>query len=216
MTLDIPSEPITGKELASFLGVGPQQVTRWKKEEGCPSQGKKYNLLEVCRWVLANKSHQSKARIAASSILNVEDIPRQGSGISDGLELKIKDSDLGLDEALQRLRFAEVKTHQLWQQALAKKDPDVTAYFRAWQNSLELLRKAEASLLDVLKERRELLPTSEVKTWLAKKIEMTKGRLLEIPAKVAPMTEDMEWPEVQKLLQQEIYEALEYLANDKR
>nr|WP_320050742.1 hypothetical protein [uncultured Desulfuromonas sp.] len=205
---------LTGKELAEKLCVSDCQVSRWYKNEGCPKTRRRYDLVAVCQWILATKSPQSKVRYTAKKILSDLSVS-QPQSVPPAEETEEENGPEGLQAALERLRTAEVKAHSKWQAAFSRKDPDTENYFRVWQNSIELLRKSEASLLDVLKERRELLPASEVKAWLAKRIEMAKGRLLEIPAKVAPMTEDLEWPDVQKLLQQEIYEALEYLASSK-
>jgi len=195
------NENLTAKELSEALGVGIAMITRWVKEENCPREGKKYNLHEVCKWILANKP-RSKCRPIARNILGLKtQKTKPGEKAED-------QQQLGLEAALERLRNAEAKAHAKWESAFNVDDPDSGTYFRSWQQSLELLRKAEASLLELLRERRELLPTGEVKQWMGRQIETAKGRLLEIPAKVAPLAEGMEWAELQQLLETEIREAL--------
>ncbi len=200
---------LTGKQLAEQLGISTGQVTRWKKEEGCPTDGQRYELVAVCKWILATKRPQSKVRTLAKKIL-----ADQGAAAPPAREKREKPSVVGLQAALERLRAAEVKAHDKWEAAFDRDDPDAGNYFRSWNSGLELLRKSEASLLEVLKERRELLPASEVKAWMAKQIEQAKGRLLEIPPKIAPTVEGMTWGQVQQILDEEIREALKYVADD--
>jgi hypothetical protein len=201
-------ENLSTRELSEALGVGIAMITRWVKEEGCPRDGTQYNLLQVCEWILANKP-RSKCRPLARNYLGLD---KQKAAPPKPAE-KIEDQKLGLEAALERLRNAEAKAHAKWESAFDVDDPDSGNYFRSWQQSLELLRKAEASLLEVLKERRELLPAGEVKAWLARNIEAAKGRLLEIPPKVAPTVEGMDWTQVQQLLEDEIQEALKNVAS---
>lgn len=198
------NENLTARELSEALGVGIAMITRWVKEENCPREGKEYNLHAVCKWILANKP-RSKCRPIARNILGLE-IQKAKPPRPEGKPEDQK--QLGLEAALDRLRNAEAKAHDKWEGAFDVDDPDSGNYFRSWQQSLELLRKAEASLLELLRERRELLPTGEVKQWMGRQIETAKGRLLEIPAKVAPLAEGMEWAELQQLLETEIREAL--------
>jgi hypothetical protein len=121
--------------------------------------------------------------------------------------------EIGLEAALERLRHAEQATFNKWQQSFNAGMKEAPLFFKDWQTALDLLRKAEKNLTDHLTQRRDLLPALEVKTWLARKIEATKSTLLDMPGKVSPELEGMEWPEIQKRLTEEIRDALGKLQN---
>ena len=108
----------------------------------------------------------------------------------------------GLEGGLFRLRHAEQHTYNNWMESGSAGD------FKAWQQALDLLRKAEDNLLTVLEKRRELLPAPEVKEHLGRMIESTKAALLDMPARVAPSLDGLPWTEIQKKLETEIREAL--------
>jgi hypothetical protein len=112
----------------------------------------------------------------------------------------------GLEAALGRLRHAERHSYETWTQTGAAGD------FKAWNNALDLLRKAEENLLTVLKQRRELIPAEEVQAWFGKQIESARAALLDLPGKVAPGLEALPWYEIQKTLDREIREALSGLS----
>ena len=116
--------------------------------------------------------------------------------------------DVGLDAALVRLRQAEVLGYQKWM-----KDPSPQTY-KSYNQSVELLRKAEKNLLDLQKERRELLAKDEVKTWLFRQIISAKSTLTNLPGKLAPQLEGLPWPQIQRKLEEEIQSALAKLSSD--
>ena len=116
--------------------------------------------------------------------------------------------DVGLDAALVRLRQSEFLAHQKWMS-----DPS-TPTFRSYSQSMELLRKAEKNLLDLQKERRELLTKDEVKTWLFRQIISAKATLTNLPGKLAPQLEGQPWPKIQQKLEEEIQSALAKLSSD--
>lgn len=122
-------------------------------------------------------------------------------------------NELGLDPALVRLRYVE---HTAYTRLMAAMEsgtvPD--AMFRSYGQSVELLRKAEKNLLDLQREQRELLPKSEVKTWLFQQIVNTKATLTNIPGKLAPQLEGLPWPKIQLALEKEIRHALSKLSSD--
>lgn len=117
-------------------------------------------------------------------------------------------TELGLDPALDRLRQAELMAFQEWQA-----NPSATV-FRSYGQAVELLRKAEKNLIDLQRERRELLPKSEVKTWLFRQIVSAKSTLTNIPGKLAPQLEGLPWPKIQAKLEEEILHALGKLSSD--
>jgi len=119
----------------------------------------------------------------------------------------------GLDPALSRLRQAEVMAFQRWGRAMEDGNAP-EAVFRSYAQAVELLRKAEKNLLDLQRERRELLPKSEVKTWLFRQIVSAKATLTNLPGKLAPQLEGLPWPIIQKKLEQEILHALGKLSSD--
>ncbi len=116
--------------------------------------------------------------------------------------------DVGLDAALVRLRQSEALGYQKWM------DEPNAQTFRSYSQSMELLRKAEKNLLDLQRERRELLPKSEVKTWLFRQIISAKTTLTNLPGKLAPQLEGMPWPQIQRKLEEEIQNALTKLSSD--
>ncbi|WP_031386502.1 hypothetical protein [Desulfonatronum thiodismutans] len=113
----------------------------------------------------------------------------------------------GLDAALARLRWAEKATFAAFQEARDGKS------LKAWSGALDLLRKLEGNVIEVLQSRRELLPASEVKTWLGRQIDAAKSSLLDLPGRLAPGLEGLPWPEMQKIMEREIREALRGLSN---
>ncbi len=119
----------------------------------------------------------------------------------------------GLDPALSRLRQAEIMAYQRWANAVEDGNAP-EAVFRSYGQAVELLRKAEKNLLDLQRERRELLPKAEVKNWLFRQIISAKATLTNIPGKLAPQLEGLPWPMIQKLLQREIQSALAKLSSD--
>ncbi len=116
--------------------------------------------------------------------------------------------DVGLDAALVRLRQSEVLGYQKWMD-----DPSPQT-FKSYSQSVELLRKAEKNLLDLQRERRELLAKDEVKTWLFRQIISAKATLTNLPGKLAPQLEGMPWPQIQRKLEEEIQNALTKLSSD--
>lgn len=124
------------------------------------------------------------------------------------VDLALVNTDLGLDPAVDRLRQAELLAFQEWQS-----NPSATV-FRSYGQAVELLRKAEKNLIDLQRERRELLPKSEVKTWLFRQIISAKSTLTNIPGKLAPQLEGLPWPKIQAKLEEEILHALGKLSSD--
>jgi len=108
----------------------------------------------------------------------------------------------GLEGALARLRHAEKHSYETWT------DSGNVSDLKSWHGALDLLRKAEDNLLVVLTKKRDLLPAGEVQTWIGRRVDAAKGALLDIPGRVAPSLEGLPWPDIQKILEREIREAL--------
>ena len=121
--------------------------------------------------------------------------------------------ELGLDAALGRLRAAEFTAYSEWKKGL-EQGAASAPMFRSYSQSIELLRKAEKNLLDLQKERKTLMPASEVKEWIVHRIMGAKTTLLNLPGKLAPQLEGLPWPKIQERLEGEIRDALERLATD--
>lgn len=200
-------ETLNAKQLAQRLEVSPSTVDKWCKT-GCPRhEDKSFSLVDVCRW-LSDRAYRGKAKQRAWEILRAYQPPAENKKVA-----QTEPQELGISPALDRLRSAEALAHQAWLDAHKKADPSVATRHKEWQQCLEALRRMEQSLLEVLETRRELLPTSEVKNWMATQIERSKAALLDIPAKVAPELEGMTWPQIQKRLREEISDALKDLSN---
>lgn len=116
--------------------------------------------------------------------------------------------DVGLDAALVRLRHSEAHGYQKWM------DEQNAQTFKNYAQAVELLRKAEKNLLDLQKERRELLAKDEVKTWMYRQIISAKSTLTNLPGKLAPQLEGLPWPQILKKLEEEIQNALTKLSSD--
>lgn len=119
----------------------------------------------------------------------------------------------GLDSALVRLRAAEVMAYQRWTRAVESgKAPE--AVFKSYAQALELLRKAEKNLLDLQKERGDLVPQADAKEWMLRRVIAAKTGLLDLPGKMAPQLEGLPWPKIQRLLEREIRHAISRLGSD--
>lgn len=123
------------------------------------------------------------------------------------------DQNEGLEAALARLRRAELLAYTRWESSIADGNAP-EAVFRSYGQAVELLRKAEKNLLDLQRERRELLPAEEVRAWLLRQIVAAKATLLNLPGKLAPQLEGQPWQKIQVRLEEEIIDALGKLAGD--
>jgi hypothetical protein len=190
------------------------------RREGAPGpkgkgQSAAWPLYAWCQWLLDRPFRPNQNREAikrAAEILR----DRDGVLVPEVIEPVTRETgndEIGLEAALERLRHAEQATFNKWQQSFNAGMKEAPLFFKDWQTALDLLRKAEKNLTDHLTQRRDLLPALEVKTWLARKIEATKSTLLDMPGKVSPELEGMEWPEIQKRLTEEIRDALGKLQN---
>lgn len=204
---------ITAHQLTKFRSLGaPKAVGRGTKA--------RWPLLALARWILEEWPHKPQQdpeiRNRAAAVLRGHEAPAaepEPDVASDEQPIIPGEEELGLEGALTRLREAEQRTYQLWLKALYEGQPDQGNHFQTWRQAVDLLRKAEGNLLDVLQQRRDLLPADEVKLWMSRQIEVAKASLLDIPGKLAPSLENMPWSEIQKNLDQEIRHALKRLSD---
>ena len=118
---------------------------------------------------------------------------------------------LGLVDGLARLRAGEQQCFGRWMKAIKEGGPGKRE-FDSWAAALDLLRKAEGSLLDLLERRRDLLSTDEVKKHIGRAVGEARATLLEMPAKVAPSLDMRPWTEVQRTLEKEVRRACKLLS----
>jgi len=220
---------LSRKEIEEKVGVSASMLKKIRANSDIRPKGRgvasRWPLLAVCEWLLANppvkinNKKTMKMRRLAAQVLKEhrkqEKKPGKAASKAKQPSVKVDDNQQpGLEAALDRLRAAERVTYQRWQSAFQENDSNASVYFRDWQQALDLLRKAEDNLLTVLNKRRELLPTDEVKTWLTRQIEAAKAHLLDLPGKLAPVIEGLPWPQIQKMLETEIKDALSKLSAD--
>lgn len=146
--------------------------------------------------------------------LAVPEVPVVSDGEAHPVALPVEIGfEPGLDPAVDRLRQAEVMAFHRWNKAVEDGNAP-EAVFRSYGQAVELLRKAEKNLLDLQRERRDLLPKSEVKVWLYRQIIASKTTLLNLPGKLAPGLEGQSWPKIQAKLEEEIRNAISKLSCD--
>ncbi|NCC94290.1 MAG: hypothetical protein EOM10_13570 [Opitutae bacterium] len=146
--------------------------------------------------------------------LAVPEAPAASDGEAHPVALPVEIGfEPGLDPAVDRLRQAEVMAFHRWNKAVADGNAP-EAVFRSYSQAVELLRKAEKNLLDLQVQRRDLLPKSEVRTWMLRQIVSAKSTLLNLPGKLSPSLEGLPWPRIQQRLEEEILHALGKLSSD--
>ncbi len=211
---------ITKAELLSTLELSEGKLKKLQRK-GCPGASGKgrnatWDILAVARWIVNQPVHpQEKPETrqkAAQVIREHERPPEPEEPVSLPPATELPQDALGLEAALTRLRQAESATYHRWMQGLENKDPDSATHFQNWQRAMDLLRKAEGNLLELLERRRELLPADEVRVWLSRQIETAKSTLLDMPGKLAPSLENLPWTEIQKALEDEVRHALSKLS----
>lgn len=102
-----------------------------------------------------------------------------------------------------------------WKESISDRGQGDVKLFNQWMHSIDLLRKTEADMLKILKEQDELIAIDEVVEFISKVVVTAKNQLLNIPSKMAPLLEGLEWPEIQDKLRLEIIEICERLSNTK-
>jgi len=120
---------------------------------------------------------------------------------------------LGMVAALERARQAEVDAHTIYQKALDETHMISAMALENWQKTLEILRKCETDFLKVMERSRMLVEKTEVQSYIETMIETVKQTMLNMPSKMAPSLDGLEWQEIQERLEIEIRDILEGLAN---
>ncbi len=204
-------------ELLEVLGVGYPLFRKWRNQGGPDPKGKgkkaSWPLFAWCEWIVARpvRGNQSREVVQKAAVLLQEKNGDPAATPQEPASLPV--GETGLEAALERLRTAERSTYERWAQAFKDNRKEAPLLFKDWKEALDLLRKAEKNLTDHLTQRRELLPSSEVKAWMVTQITAAKQTLLNIPGKLAPQLENQPWPKIQKRLEEEIRIALEKISS---
>ena len=211
-------------EILESFGITGHQLTKFRAMGAPKAQGRgrhaRWPVLALARWLLEEWPHHPQQdpeiRNRAAVILRGDEPHDSGPDPEHSVDeqpIIPGEEELGLEGALTRLREAERRTYGLWLKALYDGQPDQNVHFQTWRQAVDLLRKAESNLIEVLEKRRDLLPAGEVKLWLSRQVEVAKATLLDLPGKLAPSLENLPWAEIQKNLDQEIRHALSRLSD---
>lgn len=214
------------KGVLELLGLSS---TNFKKNitAGCPGRvtGKGFPLYAICRWI-ANKPQQrtdrTQARANAMRILDELKPAGKPSPVGKkppavkptGADSALVSGEPGLEGALIRIKTMEQRLHGRVIETFDGGGNDTPVRLRAWNDSLDILRKMEADTLKVLEEKKRLMSVDAVRSWLDKKIETTKAFLLNLPGKIAPNLDGLPWHEIQKRLEAEVRNALSKLSTN--
>jgi len=192
----------------------PRQITAYLKASGWKAvQATVYRHAADGKIPAGPDGTYSIEDVEAYAAGNMERVEEPKGESSAGIEAVDTCMDPGLDSALVRLRAAEVMAYQRWTKAVESgKAPE--AVFKSYAQALELLRKAEKNLLDLQKERGDLVPQADAKEWMLRRVIAAKTGLLDLPGKMAPQLEGLPWPKIQRLLEKEIRHAVARLGAD--
>lgn len=194
--MDITSETrMTYRELASALGVS-EAVLKDRKYKATDfpkaDHGHRYSVDEVCHWILRNTQKTSKLARGAEAILveigkngeaQTASAPPPSAQPTQTLRLPGADFATNLDAFRQAVRDC----HLRYLDALSSgEEVRIQATLKTWGLSLETLRKAEASVLEIERERGRLIPIDEVKQVQAAVWTGVKQKLLTLGARLAP------------------------------
>jgi hypothetical protein len=197
-------------ELCGFLGINNAAFSKaLQAGHPSPAKGRGFEVAASCRW-FSLRPGNGKAKKKAVQYLDATapaPVPT-----ADKPTTKIRTGRRGIEPGVTRLRNAEEALHRIWQTAVDAGDSSAQTHFRNWQDALDLLAKAELSLVKFRKDLGELTETSKFKSLMKRNVESSKSILLDIPGRVAPQCEGLPWHQVQKLLETEIRRALEKLA----
>ena len=207
---------LTRPELERMLKITPQGLQIYIKT-GAPKYepGRGYPARAWCEWITGRPRSKRGFRTWDLCEALLAEMNRKVRRAPTAIAKKTKDagpegktSPAGIEGALRRLRDAEVELHGRWAEAVEQKKPGTGNLFKDWQDSLDLLRRAEADLLKVLEAKKELVSLAEVSKWISRQIQTAVGRLLSLPPNIAPALEGMPWHAIQKKLDEEMRKAI--------
>lgn len=196
---------------------------------GCPGRvpGKGFPLYAICKWIAdrpQRRTDRTQARANAMRILDERDQAGASSSVGKKTPAKPRHNPVspssnggpsgepGLEGALTRIKTMEQRLHERVIETFDGGGNDTPVRLRAWNDSLDILRKMEADTLKVLEEKKRLMNVDAVRVWFCRKIETAKAFLLNLPGKIAPGLDGLPWHETQKRLEAEVRNALAKLA----
>ena len=191
--MDITSQTrMTYRELASALGVseGVLKDRKYKATDFPKSDhGHRYSVDEVCRWILRNTQKSSKLAHGAEAILaeisKKDGVEQETATLLPVRQAKSTATDFATN--LDAFRQAVRDCHLRYLNALETgEEAVIQATLKTWGISLETLRKAEASVLEIERERGRLIPLDDVKQVQAAVWTGVKQKLLTLGARLAP------------------------------
>ena len=187
---------MTYRGLADALGVVPERLKALKYKSADYPQSDtshKYDVAEVCRWILRNLSKGSKLRRNAAALLSslgVEPPGRKAAASTPAPRAAVSPSanaPVGFADNLQAFREAVQDCHRRYLDAVRDgEEMLIQQALRTWGVSMETLRKAETSVLDIEKERGRLVPLATAKEFQVSVWTAVKQKLLTLGARLAP------------------------------
>lgn len=200
---------VSRTELCKFLGISdPAFVKALRAGHPAPVKGRGFEVEASCRWFSLRPGNGKAKTKAMEHLARIAPKPPE----SQIPKSKARAGKQGIEAGVKRLRVAEESLHRVWVQSKEEERPDAQVHFRNWQESLDLLSRAEQALTKHLKELGTLTQTATFKALMKRNIEAAKSILLDVPGRVAPQCENLPWPQIQKLLEGEVRRALEKLA----
>lgn len=229
------------KDVCEILGITKASI-KFFIEAGAPAEDKEkggFPAIELCQFLVARprKSRgpdKTDIRQRAQNYLmaNGADVPPAGvradakkvpeqnesaiekkAGRPKKLRAAPCDLEPGMKRALERAREAEVMAYKIYADGLNKTGVISVAHLDAWQKTLNNLRSCETDFGKAMERQRELVETKEVQDWLEPMIQQTKTMLLNLPSKLAPSLEGLQWYDIQERLDKEIRDVIGKLAN---
>jgi len=167
-------------------------------------------------WRLANPPDETKARRRKAAEKPAEEDPPK----AEPMELPpaseaLTDDDGTFGDLLRQFRAAIAETANFYRQAILDQDSASAAFFLGqWNKTFDTLRRAEASVLDIEKQRGSLLSRDEAVSLVVAMVANVRGKLLALPQRLAHELSGCTPGQVSKVLDEEIRDALESLSED--
>lgn len=185
---------MTYRELAGALGVSEVLLKNRKyKALDFPKADRshRYCVEDVCRWILRNSRKGNKLSRGAESVLaeigkSAAKVSRPHAKRPPSTELKRLD-DAEFSTSLSQFRQAVLDCRERYQNAIASGDElAIQIALKTWGVSMETLRKAEESVLNIERERGQLVPLAAAKEFQVAVWTAVKQKLLTLGARLAP------------------------------